>query len=59
MEKEKIKLTGVKIGKIIISVISAQIIKYTSSQEFQERVSKMLDETISRIVKSVMKEVKK
>ncbi|UUV99331.1 hypothetical protein [Vagococcus luciliae] len=55
---EIIKRTGVKIGKMIISIISSQIVKYTSSEEFKKRVSEMLDETVGMIVKAVMKELK-
>lgn len=55
---EIIKRTSVKIGKMIISIISSQIVKYTSSEEFKKRVSEMLDETVGMIVKAVMKELK-
>lgn len=55
---EIIKKTGVKLGKLIIGIISAQIIKYTSSEEFKKRVSTMLDETVKMIVHAVMSEVK-
>ncbi|MGY3703482.1 hypothetical protein [Vagococcus martis] len=54
---EIIKKTGIKIGKAIINIISSQIVKYTSSEEFKKRVSEMLDETVGMIVKAVMKEL--
>jgi hypothetical protein len=53
-----IQKAGVKLGKIIIEIISAQIIKYLTSEEFKNRVEKMLDDTISLIVKVVLKENK-
>ncbi len=53
-----IQKTGVKLGKLIIEIISAQIIKYLTSEEFKNRVNKMLDETINLMVKVVIKESK-
>ena len=54
-----IQKAGVKLGKIIIEIISAQIIKYLTSEEFKNRVEKMLDDTIGLIVKVVLKENKR
>ncbi|MCA9767155.1 MAG: hypothetical protein KC455_12155 [Carnobacterium sp.] len=54
-----IQKAGVKLGKVIIEIISAQIIKYLTSEEFKNRVEKMLDDTISLIVKVVLKENKR
>lgn len=52
------KKAGVKLGKTIISVISTQIIKYLSSEEFKDRVVLMLDEMVTLIVKAVIAEKK-
>ncbi|WP_190289050.1 hypothetical protein [Lactococcus kimchii] len=53
-----IQTLGIKIGKIIIQIISQQIIKYTTSEQFQKRVSDMLDGVIDKIVKAVLSENK-
>ena len=49
---------GVKIGKKIIQIISQQIINYTTSEQFQKRVSEMLDGVVDKIVKAVISENK-
>lgn len=46
----------IKIGKIIIQIISQQIIKYTTSEQFQKQVSDMLDGVVNKIVKAVLTE---
>ncbi|MEG0619228.1 MAG: hypothetical protein RR557_08015 [Bacilli bacterium] len=53
-----IQKAGIKLGKVIIGIISTQIINYLTSEEFKNRVEKMLDDTISLIVKVVLKENK-
>lgn len=53
-----IQTLGVKIGKKIIQIISQQIINYTTSEQFQKRVSEMLDGVIDKIVKAVLSENK-
>ena len=53
-----IQTLGVKIGKIIIQIISQQIINYITSEQFQKRVSEMLDGVVDKIVKAVLSENK-
>jgi hypothetical protein len=53
-----IQTLGVKIGKKIIQIISQQIINYTTSEQFQRRVSEMLDGVVDKIVKAVLSENK-
>lgn len=53
-----IQTLGVKIGKKIIQIISQQIINYTTSEQFQKRVSEMLDGVVDKIVKAVLSENK-
>ncbi|WP_195362584.1 hypothetical protein [Lactococcus lactis] len=53
-----IQTLGVKIGKKIIQIISQQIINYTTSEQFQKRVSEMLDGVVDKIVKAVISENK-
>lgn len=53
------KKAGVKLGKTVINIISAQIIKYLSSEEFKNRLSLMVDEMVNLIVKAVVEEKKK
>lgn len=53
-----IQTLGVKIGKKIIQIISQQIINYTTSEQFQKRVSEMLDGVVDKIVKAVLTENK-
>lgn len=49
---------GVKVGKIIIGIITQQIVKYTSSEEFHKRIHDMLDKVIDNIIKRVLAENK-
>lgn len=51
-----IRKTGVELGKIIIKIISSQIVKFTSSEEFRKRVSDMFAETIRLVVRAVNEE---
>ncbi|WP_406835235.1 hypothetical protein ABLU29_01475 [Lactococcus lactis] len=53
-----IQTLGIKIGKTIIQIISQQIIKYITSEQFQKRVSDMLEGVVDKIVKAVLSENK-
>lgn len=54
--KKSVTDFAMKAGKTIIALISKQIIKYLSSEEFSNRVKEFIQEMVSRLVKIVMSE---
>lgn len=47
---------AVKAGKTIITIISTQLINYISSEEFARKVKKLIQDSVSALVRLVLEE---
>lgn len=54
--KNKFSEFAVKAGKTIITIISTQLINYISSEEFARKVKKLIQDSVSALVRLVLEE---
>ncbi|MGF2056106.1 hypothetical protein [Vagococcus fluvialis] len=54
--KKKFSEFAVKAGKTIITIISTQLINYISSEEFARKVKKLIQDSVSALVRLVLEE---
>lgn len=54
--KNKFSEFAVKAGKTIITIISTQLINYISSEEFARKIKKLIQDSVSALVRLVLEE---